>query len=624
MHLVLIADSGDHEAIEQVIRHETLERLSLQFETHPMLRRGGSSELIRSALSDLAAQLEVNISTPEELGMVTLGMLGISQAQGDENKFDSQTVHAILTTARNRYSALQDIQDNQERQAAQVRLAQEIRFGLNDPVELLGAWGIENPSEQIAAIKLEPQDYYGPSGTTPHFTAHSQFGNGRFVYCRPTLRERIGNEALLDGENMLRVSGRDYKVVRVLPRTGHGGVYILQDVNTGRYAFGKELLYPIAEALIDSTIRALQWFDAWVNAQQLPFAAELLDDALFGLIDPNLRDVDEYEHVQNALSESLYTAISSRIQNTTLTAIYKGTQSKPLDFQQGIPLDQHKNLIFEAVQDALVLFTNRQEVIEARARLHEAKRAFEDEADILAYLTDQNVQNIPRVYDIVTPYGADNPASNQYKNKIILSEFLPGDSLTDLINTNQIVPDPLHDNARIIGWIIRLLDIEEKYHKAGKGVVHRDINPNNLMIDPQNKDKISLVDFGNALNLNRHKTQQRHKIGTVGYAAPEQWSAPLEVDQRTDIYATGKLLGDLLTGNNSIVVAAFRISNNLDPYNTLNLNMIQDSTLRAIVEKAISTNMDDRYQSADEMRKALIDYLSGQSTIPMPILPSQP
>lgn len=123
-------------------------------------------------------------------------------------------------------------------------------------------------------------------------------------------------------------------------------------------------------------------------------------------------------------------------------------------------------------------------------------------------------------------------------------EFLKGRSVADLVNTEGALPMGV-----ALGLVVQLLEVLEKAHTAG--VVHRDLKPQNLFVEQApNGLRLRVLDFGIAKSMTPEIRQQLTGsaiLGTPGYMAPEQINSE-PVTPRTDLFATGAVLFELLTG----------------------------------------------------------------------------
>ncbi|RPI92868.1 MAG: serine/threonine protein kinase [Chloroflexi bacterium] len=186
----------------------------------------------------------------------------------------------------------------------------------------------------------------------------------------------------------------------------------------------------------------------------------------------------------------------------------------------------------------------------------------------------------------------------------MVMELLEGDTLRTLLNNyrvrNQRVP--LAESVRILKDVLNGLS-----YAHAEGIIHRDIKPANIMLTK--KEQAVLTDFGIAQIVgNTQHTVSGALMGTLSYMAPEQGFQGI-CDSRSDIYSLGIVLYEMLTGYTPFdadTPLAILMKHLNDP---LPLPTQVDPTiphsLETIVLKALAKDPDDRFQSAQEMFKAL-------------------
>ncbi len=205
----------------------------------------------------------------------------------------------------------------------------------------------------------------------------------------------------------------------------------------------------------------------------------------------------------------------------------------------------------------------------------------------------------------------------------IAMEYLQGKNLSDVLETNSLT---FEDKIRILAKVLEAL-----HHAHSLDVVHRDIKPSNIHL--ASDGTIKLMDFGLARVLVADTlTASGNVLGTPHYASPEQLKGDL-VDRRTDIYSTGVMAYEMVSGrrpfepdNDSISSVILKvIQQSAAPMDTDVSRMLPD--IEAIVSRAMAKAPEDRFQTADEMRQALSGFLEasrakislieaqGQSTI---------
>ncbi len=207
-------------------------------------------------------------------------------------------------------------------------------------------------------------------------------------------------------------------------------------------------------------------------------------------------------------------------------------------------------------------------------------RNFEREANLLASLDHRA---IPRIYD----YFSVNERS------YLVEEYVNGHDLETVINnsTEAIAEE------RVVRWAIELCDVLQFLHTHKPDpIVFRDMKPSNVMINPQ--DHVVLVDFGIAKPF--QTGQKGTMIGTEGYSPPEQYRG--EATPVADIYALGASMHHAITRRDPRLEAPFSFHERP----VRQINPAVTPLLEAVINTALQYDPEDRYQSASDMKEALL------------------
>jgi serine/threonine-protein kinase len=237
------------------------------------------------------------------------------------------------------------------------------------------------------------------------------------------------------------------------------------------------------------------------------------------------------------------------------------------------------------------------------ASLADLRRQFQQEAQVLATLSHPN---LVRVTDYFSWMGSE----------YLVMDFVEGESLAALIQRQGAQPE-----ARTLAWARQLLGALSYCHS--RGVLHRDIKPQNIIIDRQGS--AILVDFGLVKLWDPYDPQTRtvmRGMGTPEYAPPEQYdTGPGHTDPRSDVYGIGATLYHALTGQLP-PTATQRMANPTSFVAPRRLNPSISPAVETAVLKALEIAKDRRYQSTSEMAAAL----SGtQRSTPVPaVVPTAP
>jgi serine/threonine-protein kinase len=214
---------------------------------------------------------------------------------------------------------------------------------------------------------------------------------------------------------------------------------------------------------------------------------------------------------------------------------------------------------------------------------------------------------IVSVYDTGEDIGPDGTP-----RPFIVMEFVEGRTLRDIIKSEGRLP--ARRAMEIVADICGALDFSHR-----NGIIHRDVKPANVMITPTGAVKV--MDFGIARAIADNSatvTQTANVIGTAQYLSPEQARGET-VDARSDVYSTGCLFYELVTGvppfqgDSPVAVAYQHVRENpvMPSARVPDLPRVIDS----IVMKALAKNQLNRYQSAGDMRQDLQRALADQPVV---------
>jgi eukaryotic-like serine/threonine-protein kinase len=158
-------------------------------------------------------------------------------------------------------------------------------------------------------------------------------------------------------------------------------------------------------------------------------------------------------------------------------------------------------------------------------------------------------------------------------------------------------------------------------HTHERGVVHRDVKPENILIDRQGR--VRLIDFGVARFFEDGTlTNTGALVGTPLYMSPEQVTGRLDVDHRTDVYSLGMVLYELLTLARAIAAPTREgvlrkvVTKAMPPASWQNTAIPRD--LEGVLHKAIAKDPDDRYQTAADFAADLKRWLDGKPVAALP------
>ena len=188
--------------------------------------------------------------------------------------------------------------------------------------------------------------------------------------------------------------------------------------------------------------------------------------------------------------------------------------------------------------------------------------------DVYEQLASIRIEGVPAVKECVADDG----------KLIVVEEYVQGRSLKQVLDEQGLL------NAEQAYEIaVQLADVLVRLHQLEPAIVHRDIKPSNIIIEKNGH--VNLIDFNAARHVNADKNEDTRMLGTVYFAAPEQFGFG-QSDERTDIYGLGATINYIMTGDKpGAGIAECRFSD--------------------ILKKCLMVDAKDRYQSAAELRGVL-------------------
>lgn len=203
---------------------------------------------------------------------------------------------------------------------------------------------------------------------------------------------------------------------------------------------------------------------------------------------------------------------------------------------------------------------------------------FKKEVELLASL---NHPDVPRIVDRIE--------NSRYY--FVCMDFIDGVSLG-----KKVKVEGAQSEKDVVRWTKLLTDILEYLHEARENpIVYRDMKPDNIMLTQNGR--VKLIDFGIAKECIRGKKESGPKVGTRGYAAPEQYKGEC-LDERTDIYSLGITMFHLVTG--------VQPTGSTEQVNSMReINPMISEGLEYIIKKCVKEDPKERYQNCRELREDL-------------------
>jgi len=232
-------------------------------------------------------------------------------------------------------------------------------------------------------------------------------------------------------------------------------------------------------------------------------------------------------------------------------------------------------------------------------------RRFEQESQTLGRLHHPGIAQIYEAGTADTPFGPE---------PYFAMEIIHGKSLMEYANAANL------DTRQRLTLMIEICDAVQHAHQ--RGIVHRDLKPGNILVDESGQPKI--LDFGLARVMDSDTEQMTREtdmgqlLGTLPYMSPEQVAAdPMAIDTRTDVYALGVILYELLSNKLPYTLSqhlpeAVQTIQQVDPTPLSSVSRAYRGDIETIVGKALEKDKARRYGSASDLAADIRRYLGDQ------------
>ena len=188
---------------------------------------------------------------------------------------------------------------------------------------------------------------------------------------------------------------------------------------------------------------------------------------------------------------------------------------------------------------------------------------------------------IPKIADFFT--------SEDGQYFYLVQEFLDGQTLLQLSDTKRLSVE------EVVDYALQLCDVLHYLHSIEpEPIIYKDLKPGNVMI--VHGGKVKLIDFGVARRYHKNKLHDTSQVGTVGFAAPEQFEKT-QTDQRTDIFSLGAMMYYLLSGGKYVYVSQ-------QPLNAYAEEKLPEKLIETI-EKMVALDPKDRLQRIELVQDEL-------------------
>lgn len=212
-----------------------------------------------------------------------------------------------------------------------------------------------------------------------------------------------------------------------------------------------------------------------------------------------------------------------------------------------------------------------------------------NETVVQSLLTETNMMKkldhpaLPRIVDIIETSDTIS----------VVMDYIPGESMDKVLQKEGPQPE-----ETVVDYGKQLCDVLGYLHSRVPPIIYRDMKPSNIMVLD---GRLRIIDFGIAREYKAEKSSDTINLGTKGYAAPEQFLRNEQTDARTDIYALGITLYQMVTGKNPNEII-------IQKYPIRYWNPSLSAGLESIIQKCTEELPEDRFQSCAELMYALENY----------------
>lgn len=203
--------------------------------------------------------------------------------------------------------------------------------------------------------------------------------------------------------------------------------------------------------------------------------------------------------------------------------------------------------------------------------LEQVTEQFDEE---VAVLRRQNFLMLPAIYDAWTE---DNITG------VIVMEYVEGNTLKEYLALHRQIPE-----RQIYEWGLQLGEFLRELHSRNPEILYRDLKTDNIMVQPDRR--LRLLDVGASVRMETGKIRQNKRIGTYGFAAPEQWEGKT-VDERADIYGLGAVLYAMAEGEEKL--KSFVAAAHIEEKSRGSAGMMR------VIKRCLSREKNKRYATAE-------------------------